>query len=271
MPPIDVVVVTGLLVGLGILELATGRLLARRKRDELVVDALSLGQFALVIKPFIVAASGLSVLSIAPQWAGSLSHLPLWQALVLVVIPADFMHYVYHRMGHTVPFMWRMHRTHHTATTMSVSVAYRENWRWYLFMPDIWYAGVLVALGLGEAVLLSNLIFGVANVLVHSAFAWDRPLYNNPRLAPLAWLLERLVQLPATHRTHHAELDAAGKPPHSNFGQLLYVWDTLFGTADFARDHYPARYGIPKDPGDPWYAQLWWPLLRSPKQGSEFS
>lgn len=270
MSHLDVGVVTALLVLMGTLELLAGRLLGRRQPDELWVDLLSLGQLALLIKPAIVATTGLLLLNLAPQWVGMLGDLPLWQALLLVILPADLLHYACHRLGHTLPFMWRMHRTHHTATAMSITVAYRENWRWYLFMPDIWYAGLMVALGLGEAVLISNLIFGSANVLVHSAFAWDRSLYRSRWLAPMAWLLERTVQLPATHRAHHAELDEQGQPPHHNFGQLLYLWDTLFGTAKFTRDNYPSRYGIPNDPGDPWYAQLWWPLVRSPKRDSEY-
>lgn len=271
MPHLDVLVVSGLLIVLGALELLAGRLLNRRQHDELVVDALSLGQFALLIKPTVVAAAGLLLLHLLPQAQDRLAGLPLWQAVLLVVLPADLLHYGYHRLGHSVPFMWRMHRTHHTATAMSVSMAYRENWRWYLFMPDIWYAGFMVAMGLGEAVLISNLLFGCANVLVHSAFAWDRWLYRTRWLAPLAWVLERLLQLPSTHRAHHAELDDQGRVPHYNFAQLLFIWDTLFGSARFPRDSYPTRYGIPNDPQDPWYAQLWWPLLRSKKPDSAYN
>lgn len=270
MTHIDVLAVSGLLIVLGALELLAGRMLARRQPGELLVDAISLGQFALVIKPVVIASAGLLLALLAPPLANALAGLPLWQALLLAIIPADFLHYLYHRLGHTLPFMWHMHRTHHTATAMSVSVAYRENWRWYFFMPDIWYAGGLVYLGLGEAVLISHLIFGCANVAIHSAFAWDKGLYTRRWLQPLAWLLERLIQLPSTHRAHHAELDEHGKPPHHNFAQLLMIWDTLFRTAHFARQRYPQRYGIPNDPGDPWYAQLWWPLLRSGKAGSPY-
>jgi sterol desaturase/sphingolipid hydroxylase (fatty acid hydroxylase superfamily) len=271
MPHLDTWVVSGLLIALGSLELLAGRMLNRRQPDELAVDAVSLAQFALLIKPLIIACSALTLASWVPGWAGSLASMPFWQAILLVVIPADFLHYWYHRLGHTLPFMWHMHRTHHTATAMSISVAYRENWRWFMFMPDIWYAGVMVYLGLGEAVLIGHLIFGCANVLVHSAFAWDRGLYRTRWLSPLAWLLERTVQLPSTHRAHHAELDEHGDPPHHNFGQLLYIWDTLFGTANFTRARYPKSYGIPNDPGDSWCVQLWWPFCRSKKPGSEYS
>lgn len=270
MPHLDTWAVSGLLVLLGSFELLAGRMLKRRQSDELAVDAISLAQFALLIKPAIIAGAALILAQLAPGAAGQLGSLPLWQAVLLVIIPADFMHYWYHRLGHTIPFMWHMHRTHHTATAMSISVAYRENWRWFLFMPDIWYAGALVYLGLGEAVLIAHLIFGCANVLVHSAFAWDKVLYKWRWLAPATWLLERLVQLPSTHRAHHAELDEHGKPPHHNFAQLLFIWDTLFGTANFTRDRYPKRYGIPNDPGDPWCAQLWWPFCRSQKADSEY-
>lgn len=270
MAHMDTLVVSGLLIVLGVLELVFGRMFNRRQSDELAVDLISLGQFALLIKPAIIACAVLLVGFLAPEAHGALSAVPVWVAVLLVVVPADFLHYWYHRLGHTQPIMWRMHRTHHTATAMSVSVAYRENWRWFLFMPDIWYAGVMVYLGLGEAVLISHLIFGCANIMVHSAFAWDKVLYRTRWLRPLAWILERLFQLPSTHRAHHAELDDNGKVPHHNFAQLLFIWDTLFGTANFTRDRYPTRYGIPKDPGDPWYAQLWWPLLRSNKPDSDY-
>ncbi|HFL7771346.1 TPA: sterol desaturase family protein [Pseudomonas aeruginosa] len=185
MPHLDTWAVSGLLVLLGSFELLAGRMLNRRQSDELAVDAISLAQFALLIKPAIIAGAALILAQLAPGAIGQLSSLPLWQAVLLVIIPADFMHYWYHRLGHTIPFMWHMHRTHHTATAMSISVAYRENWRWFLFMPDIWYAGALVYLGLGEAVLIAHLIFGCANVLVHSAFAWDKVLYKWRWLASL--------------------------------------------------------------------------------------
>ena len=270
MAHLDVWVVSLLLLVLGCAEGWAGRLLNRRQADEWVVDVVSLAQFAFLIKPAIKASIALGLAVLLPGSAGALAHMPLWQALALVILPADLLHYLYHRLGHSLPLLWRMHRTHHTATAMSVSISYRENWRWYVFMPDLWYAGVLVYLGLGEAVLLAHVIFGSANITTHSGFAWDRWLYTTRWLAPLTWVLERVVNLPSTHRAHHAELDAQGQPPHHNFAQLLMVWDTVLGSAVFPRGEDPARYGIPNDPGDPWYAQLWWPLVRSPKQDSEY-
>ena len=54
MPHLDTWVVSGLLIALGSLELLAGRMLNRRQPDELAVDAASLAQFALLIKPLII-------------------------------------------------------------------------------------------------------------------------------------------------------------------------------------------------------------------------
>ena len=116
MAHLDVLVVSGLLITLAALELLAGRLLTRRKPDELIVDVVSLAQFVLLIKPAIIACAALLLGALIPSQAGALSAMPLWLAVPLVLLPADFLHYWYHRLGHTLPVMWRMHRTHHTAT-----------------------------------------------------------------------------------------------------------------------------------------------------------
>lgn len=270
MPHLDIAMVAAAYLLFGIPEWLTGRLNARRHQGEVWVDVVSLAQFVILLKPAVMAGAALSMLYLLPQFSGALSHLPLWQAVLLIVVPADFLHYVYHRLGHKFGLLWRMHRTHHTATAMSVVMGYRENWRWFAFMPDIWYAGAMAYLGLGEAVIISNVIFGVHNMTIHTAMSWDRPLYTTRWLSPLTWVLERLITMPATHRAHHAELDGNGNVPMHNFAQLSMLWDTLFGTAIFPRENYPTRFGLHQDPQDPWYSLLWYPLLRSPKIGSDY-
>ena len=44
----------------------------------------------------------------------------------------------------------------------------------------------------------------------------------------------------------------------------------MFGTALLTRQ-YPEEYGLDNDPEDPWYAHLYWPLVKSNKEGSEIS
>ncbi len=255
---LDVWSVTAVMVLFGAAELVWGGRRPARALGEWLVEALSLGQFALFIKPLILVSTVFTLRALVPSWANALESLPVWQGVLLALVPADLLHYGYHRLGHTLPVMWGMHRTHHSSSRMSVTMSFRENWRWFVFMPDLWYASALVYFGLGEAVLISTTLFGCANVLVHSGVAWDSWLYRARLLRPLVWVLERVVQLPSAHRAHHAVFDGQGLPPHHNFAQLFMLWDTLFGTAEFPRGADPVSgYGVSDGPAGPWYAQLW--------------
>jgi len=48
-----------------------------------------------------------------------------------------------------------------------------------------------------------------------------------------------------------------------NFGNLLFVWDMLFGTAKITR-RYPELYGVENLPPTSAGEQLLWPLIRMP-------
>ncbi len=105
----------------------------------------------------------------------------------------------------------------------------------------------------------------VVTMAAHSELRWDRWLYRSPRLAPLAWVVERTFSTPATHFAHHAAMDDPVGNPNGNFGNLLFFWDVLFGSARITR-RYPERFGLPEEPGgkpDPWYVLSFYPLFRA--------
>lgn len=260
-PHLDSIGVTAILIFLGVVEIWMGSY-ALRRRDDWFIDIISVSQLALFIKPAIVVITSAVMSVLFPHQKDALGNCPIWLGILLVMVPDDFLHYWYHRKGHELKWLWQMHRTHHTAPDMGVAAAFRENWQWYLFMPSLWYSASLIYFGLGTEYIIATLVVGIHNVLVHTNLSWDRPLYRHPSLRYLAWFLERLIQLPSTHRTHHAKLTIDGEIPQENYGQFFYIWDWIFHTARFERDRYPASYGISNDPNDPWYVQLWYPLLR---------
>jgi len=97
----------------------------------------------------------------------------------------------------------------------------------------------------------------------HSSIAWDDKLYRIPALRPLVWVLERTFSTPSTHSAHHG-LTAEDGVTHykGNFGNLLFLWDVLFGTAKITRRRPPA-YGIEHLPPISWKEELFWPIVRS--------
>jgi hypothetical protein len=51
---------------------------------------------------------------------------------------------------------------------------------------------------------------------------------------------------------------------------MFFLWDVIFGTAHISR-RYPKAYGISHYEGDPWYAQVFWPVFKSNVPGSELA
>jgi sterol desaturase/sphingolipid hydroxylase (fatty acid hydroxylase superfamily) len=90
-------------------------------------------------------------------------------------------------------------------------------------------------------------------------------LYKRRWLSPLMWVLERTISTPATHSAHHGRhLDDGVTHYKGNYGNLLFFWDVLFGTARITR-RYPEKFGV--ENLDPVSAprQLFWPLIRDKK------
>ena len=170
-----------------------------------------------------------------------------------------------------VPFLWRFHRTHHSAPYMGMAMASRQNIIYTIFFSQIYLTAALTYLGLGEAALLVTGVKSMITLAAHSSIAWDKPFYRHRWLHPVAWVLERTISTPATHHAHHADSDDDGVGHYKgNFGNMFFLWDVIFGTGIITRQ-YPSGYGIKHYKQEEWYAQFLWPLVKSGKEGSELA
>jgi sterol desaturase/sphingolipid hydroxylase (fatty acid hydroxylase superfamily) len=200
-----------------------------------------------------------------PEARDAWAHWP-WYAMVATLLVADDLtQYWWHRLSHT-SVMWPLHRAHHSAAYMSVRVVYRNNAFYYALMPGLWFGGLLLYLGFGWVFVWYSAVKLLVIVGAHSAVRWDTWLYRWRVLHPLAWVLERTISTPATHHAHHALTQDDGIGHYQgNYGNLLFLWDVLFGTARITR-RFPPAYGLKDDRRhgqERWYAQLFFPLVRS--------
>jgi hypothetical protein len=200
-----------------------------------------------------------------PSWHNALADWAWWQLLLLLLVADDLTQYFWHRLSHT-SVMWPLHRAHHSAAYMSVRVVYRNNAFYYALMPGIWLSGVLLHAGIGWVYVGYTIVKLSVIISAHSALAWDRWLYKRPALRPLAWVLARLISTPSTHHAHHALTQDDGIGWYTgNYGNLLFIWDVLFGTAHIT-GRFPPAYGLPDDRRhgpEHWAVQFVFPLLRS--------
>jgi sterol desaturase/sphingolipid hydroxylase (fatty acid hydroxylase superfamily) len=174
-------------------------------------------------------------------------------------------------LHHEIPWLWRFHRTHHSAPYMGMSMASRQNAFYTIFFSQTYVTSILVYFGLGPAAAVVLGVKSTITTLAHSSIPWDKPFYRYRALHPIAWVLERVISTPATHHAHHATTTDDGVGYYKgNFGNMFFLWDVIFGTGHISRQ-YPQEYGISHYEGDPWQAQLLWPVFKSTIPGSELA
>lgn len=261
--PASTLAIIAIYFGFGLLELLRSNLFAKPEQthDDAIVEVISGVTLLVVTQPAIIAGVAFALGHLAPEWRGALSNLNVFAAIALFLLGDDLTQYWWHRASHATPWLYNLHRAHHDARYMSIRLTYRNNLFYYAMMPGIWISAVLVYLGLGW-VYAGYLIVKLAVIIgAHSDVAWDKPLYRIGWLAPVMWVVERTISTPCTHHAHHGRhADDPAVHYKGNFGNLLFFWDVLFGTARITRT-WPRNYGVENLAPSGWGQQLAWPLV----------
>lgn len=256
-------VIFALYLGFGLIELTRSDLFNKpeQTRDDGKIELVSTVLLFAVTQPLIIMAVGLLLGAFAPQWRGALAGLPVLAAVALLLVCDDMMQYWWHRASHSFAWLYNLHRAHHNPRYMSVRLVYRNNIFYYAMMPSIWLSSALIYLGLGWVYSGYIVVKLLVIIGAHSDVKWDRPLYRIKALSPLMWLIERTISTPATHHAHHGRHKSDPAVNYKgNFGNLLFFWDVLFGTAKITRT-YPHSYGVENLPPATLGQQLLWPVF----------
>ena len=167
---------------------------------------------------------------------GLFNHLdwPLAIEIVITVIILDLAIYWQHRWMHLVPWLWRLHRLHHTDTNFELTLALRFH-PFEIVLSLLYKCLIIAALGAAPlSVLIYEILLALFALFSHADIAiadrWDRRL-------------RRIVITPDWHRVHHS---IHRSETDSNFGNLLSVWDRVFRSAvEQPRDgHQAMKIGL---------------------------
>jgi sterol desaturase/sphingolipid hydroxylase (fatty acid hydroxylase superfamily) len=143
---------------------------------------------------------------------------PLIVAILATVAARSFATYAIHILSHRVPLLWRAHRVHHSDTALDLSTGFRNHPLELVYVVP-WLAAATIGLGLDAPTLIAYEAVAVGFAL------WDHAnLRLPPRFDDIARLL---IVTPAMHHVHHS---AFRVETDSNYGDMLSIWDRMFGT-----------------------------------------
>lgn len=146
-------------------------------------------------------------------------ELPFWIKLIIGVALYDFTTYWIHRASHTVPVLWRLHRVHHSDTTMDASTTFRFH---PLELVLIYQTGNIITAGVFGTDLTSLALY---LVVVYIFFFLEHSNLSYPE-----WIdksLGLIFVMPNHHRVHHHQDQYY---TDSNYADIFILWDRLLGT-----------------------------------------
>ncbi len=197
---------------------------------------------------------------------------PLVVAALLLIV-GDFATYWVHRIHHEMRVLWPFHAVHHSAEVMTPITAYRKHPVYDLTKTLV--HGTL--LGLLQGCLVGLFAGGVGVGLlmgVNAGYFLFNMLGSNFRHSHVhlgyGRVLEHLLISPAQHQIHHS---IAPEHHNRNYGEVLAIWDWIFGTLCLSRSEERLEFGLGDrlgarvpQPHDSLAAALILPLRDSVKQ-----
>ncbi|UQD57341.1 sterol desaturase family protein [Flavobacterium sp. K5-23] len=161
----------------------------------------------------------------------SLSQFSKPVSLFLFFIISDFIQWNTHRLLHSIPFLWKVHKTHHSVKQMGFAAHFRYHWMEPIVYKSIMYLPLILIGGFDlEDVFIVHFISIAIGHLNHANLGWD---YG---------FLKYIVNNPKMHIWHHSKV--LPNKYGNNFGISLSIWDYIFKTNYIPNDGRDIELGF---------------------------
>lgn len=225
----------GLIVIFAVVEIALpGREAERATGGKRNITNFALGLLGSALLALFPVGTLATALIASENGLGLFNNVTAHPAMVIVsaIAGQTFVLYWLHRAMHAFSPLWRIHRVHHADRTLDLSTGLRHHPAEVLLTAPFHY-GVVLALGLPVwAALLTDFALFAGALFKHLDITLPRPLDR---------ALGTVFATPGLHRYHHSEKVSE---TDSNFGNLVIVWDRLFGTLHPSLPEGPDRIGL---------------------------
>ena len=167
------------------------------------------------------------------NWLDSLiPNFPTWTRLIGVILLFDLWMYLWHRINHKVPFLWRFHKVHHADPFMDVSTATRFHIG-EIILSSAFRIVILIVLGMHLWELLAYEIIAIAVIQFHHA--------NIQIPENIDRWLRRIIVTPSIHKVHHSNWQPE---TDSNYGTIFTFWDWILRTLRIKKNQHDIQLGL---------------------------
>ena len=164
----------------------------------------------------------------------------IWIAVIIAFLVQDFTGYCIHRLKHRVNILWNRHVIHHSSEDFNLACALRQS--------------ISEAVNFSAIFMIPAALLGVPLKIfiilgpIHFFFQFS---YHTQLISRMG-IFEHFLVTPSHHRVHHAI-----NPEYidKNYGQILIIWDKLFGSFQAEMDDIKPVYGTLKP------VQTWNPVI----------
>lgn len=205
---------------------------------------IALSAFNTIVIRFLPALSAVSIAHYATQenlGLFNLLALPFWLSCVITFVFLDMCIYFQHRVFHSVPWLWRLHRVHHSDEHIDTTTAIRFHPIEIILSMAIKLTLVFLIGAPVEAVIVFEIVLNGGALFNHGNVSLPKQLDS---------LLRIIIVTPDMHRVHHS---THYEEMNHNFGFNFSFWDRLFNsyTAQPKDGHHDMLIGLPKLRGKP--------------------
>ena len=167
-----------------------------------------------------------------------------WVIGILLLMANDFSTYWIHRVHHEHPTLWPFHAVHHSAEVMTPITVYRKHPIYDIFSALV--KGLIV--GTAQGLLLSLFVTEISIPLalgVNAFYVAFNAFAANLRHSHV-WLsfgrvMEHIFISPAQHQVHHS---IETRHYNKNYGEVLAIWDWMFGTLYLCDQREDIAFGL---------------------------
>jgi sterol desaturase/sphingolipid hydroxylase (fatty acid hydroxylase superfamily) len=192
---------------------------------------------------------GASVSDMLTHWLGPRPQLMHTQWVVIAVqfagsyIGASFAAYWAHRASHRVPWLWSLHRAHHSTEVLTFFAGFRAHPLDNLFSTAVGAVGGAIGTGLvlyltGTQLITETTVIGGLVALFYGASV---SLLGHSHVRVSYGWFNLVIAGPIMHQIHHS---AESRHRDKNFAAGALIFDWMFGTLYMPRTDEKFRFGL---------------------------